>query len=176
MTIFTPKYSLWLRPIQIQIDEFSNIISEIAHRNRTTPFPPHITLLSGLTSELNSIKQACEKIIDRIHNFEIPMQNIAYTAAFYRNLYILAETTSLLETLYEEIKCELTYKENDKFVPHLSLLYGDLDLKTKKRLKDELNECYSKSFKCVRLDIYNTTGEIQNWHLIHSYEFSQSKK
>ena len=45
-----------------------------------------------------------------------------------------------------------------------------------KRLKDELNGCYSKSFKCVRLDIYNTTGEIQNWHLIHSYEFSQSKK
>ena len=176
MTQITPQYSLWLRPTQIQIDEISRIISELAHRYRTTPFPPHITLLSSLTVELDSIEKACQKIIDRIHSFEIPMQNIAYTTAFYRNFFIMAEPTSTLTTLHEDMKTELEFETSEDFVPHVSLLYGNLDVKTKECLKDELSESYPKIFQCSRLDIYNSTGEVPDWFLVNSYELHQSKK
>lgn len=176
MTQIAPQYSLWLRPTQIQIDEFTNIISELAHRYRTILFPPHITLLSSITVKLNSVEQACEKIIDRIHSFEIPMQKIAYTTAFYRNLFIMAELTSTLTTLHEDMKTELEIEICEEFMPHVSLLYGKLDVKIKEYLKNELSESYPKIFQCSRLDIYNSTGKAPDWFLVNSYELHQSKK
>ena len=176
MSQTSPKYSLWLRPTQLQIDEFCKIISELAHRYRTTPFPPHITLLPRLILELKSVEQACEKIIEQIHSFEIPMQNITYTQEFYRNFFILAEPTFTLTMLHKDFKTELELETNEDFIPHVSLLYGDLDLNTKECLKEELKERYPKKFRCVRLDIYNSTGEIAEWSLVKSYKLHQFKK
>ena len=133
-------------------------------------------MLPRLTLQLKSVEQACEKIIDQIHSFEIPMQNITYTQEFYRNLFILAEPTSTLTMLHEDFKTELALETNEDFIPHVSLLYGDLDLNTKECLKEELKERYPKIFRCVRLDIYNSTGEIDEWYLVKSYKLRQSKK
>lgn len=165
------NYSLWLRPTQIQIDEFTQIISSLAHSYRTAPFPPHITLLSRIPAELNIIKRICKKIVDQTQEFDIPLQEIDFTEAYYRNFFILAELTQELSRFYEKAKIELACKTNEEFMPHLSLLYGKLDLKTKNKLKDKLEGTYPKIVNCQRLDLYETTGNISDWFLIESYYF-----
>lgn len=165
------NYSLWLRPTQIQIDEFTQIISSLAHIYRTAPFPPHITLLSSIPTKLNIIKRICKKIVDQTQEFEIPLQKIDFTEAYYRNFFILAESTQELSRFYEKAKIELTCKTNEDFMPHLSLLYGKLDLKTKNKLKDKLEGTYPKIVNCQRLDLYETTGKISDWFLIESFYF-----
>ncbi len=169
-------YSLWLRPTQDQIDAFTNIISDLSHRYRTKAFPPHITLLAGLTTNLDTLKQVCNKIVDQVHEFGIPLQKIDYTEAYFRNFYLLAENTSDLLNLYKKAVENLTHENNEKYMPHVSLLYGKLDSKTKQVLKEQLTSVYLKTFNCQRLDIYNTTGDILNWHLVKSYYFNVAKK
>ena len=170
------NYSLWLRPEQTQLDEFTEIVSNLAHRFRTKPFPPHITLLSSIHAELDTVKQACTKIVDGNQQFDIPLPSIDYTEAYYRNFYILAEMTPALLNVYEHAKQALSYKTNEEYMPHVSLLYGDLAVETKQSLKEQLEGYYPKIFKCQRLDLYNSTGSVSDWHLIKSYHFYNSKK
>ena len=167
---------MWLRPAQTQIDEFMQIISMLAHSYRTAPFPPHITLLSGICSNLNTVKRACKKIVDQTQKIDIPLQKIAYTEAYYRNFYIEAELTKVLSKIHESAKIGLANKTTETFMPHLSLLYGKLDLKTKIKLTEQLEDTYPKIVNCLRLDLYETTGKINEWSLIEPYYFYQTKK
>ena len=104
------KYSLWLRPAQAQIDEFMKIISSLAHNYQSVPFPPHITLLSTCSNDLNTIKQTCVNIVDQTQDFDIPLKIIDYTDTYYRNFFILGELSSTLVYIYEIAKKELDYK------------------------------------------------------------------
>ena len=169
------EYSLWLRPAQTQIDEFTEIISSLAHHHRTVPFAPHLTLLSGINCGLHDIKQYCAKFVGQYEEFDIPLQKMDYTETYYRNFFIVAEATQQLSKMYEDTKNAFACKTHEVFMPHLSVLYGNIEIKTKQKLKEELENTYAKLFHCQRLDIYNTTGDVANWHLVKSYSVAKTK-
>ena len=170
------QYSLWLRPEQKQINELTEIVSDLAHRYRTQPFPPHITLLSRIPADIDTIKQACKKIVEQTQVFEIPLWKIDYTEAYYRNFFILAEHTSSLINVHECAKKLLNFTSDEEFIPHVSLLYGKLDIETKKSLKEQLEDTYPRILNCNRLDFYNSSGNESDWHVVESYYFTDLKK
>jgi len=175
MTKQENSYSLWIRPSQTQIDELTKIISRLSHRYRTTPFPPHITLLPNITAPINTIEKACRKILERHQAFDIELKEIAFTQDYYRNLYIVTKTGTLLTTLYEDTKDTLSSETDDIYMPHVSLLYGKLDAKQQHALKEELKGSYANTYNCQRLDIYNTTNKVSEWHLVKTYYLSKSE-
>jgi len=166
------KFSLWLRPSQKKIDELTKIISKLSHHYGTTPFPPHITLLSGIEIDLGSIINTCKKISKQYKKFPIPLLGLDFTESFYRNLYIQAEKTPVLLELYEDITRQLKTEPKEEFLPHLSLLYGNIDPASKDKIKAKLEQAYTDNFHCQRLDIYATHAEIQTWHLIQAFELA----
>ena len=169
------NYSLWLRPTQPQIDEFKKIISNLAHRYGTSAFPPHITLLSSITSQLKDIKKKCEQIVAQQYTFETTLTEIDYTKNYYRNLYILANLDEELCKLYNISNDLFQHESNEPYMPHLSLLYGDVDKTEQQRLKLELDKTFNKIFLCERLDIYETSGKENNWRLIESFYLRPSE-
>jgi len=170
MTKQENSYSLWLRPSQTQIDDLTKIISRLSHRFSCTPFPPHITLLPGNPAITDSIIETCEAIIKRYPAFDITLEEIAYTPAYFRSLYILAKPETPLINIYEDTKKRLNHESSKMYMPHISLLYGNLDAKKQQTLKEELADSYAKTFHCQRLDLYNTTGHEMQWHLIKSFQ------
>ena len=175
MTNQKNSYSLWIRPSQTQIDELTKIISRLSHHYRTTPFPPHITLLSNFTAPINTIDKTCRKFIERHQAFDIELKEIAFTQDYYRNLYILTKTETLLTTLDEDTKNTLSSETDAIYMPHVSLLYGKLDEKKQHTLKEELKGSYANTYSCQRLDIYNTTNKVSEWHLAKTYYLSKSE-
>lgn len=167
-------FSIWLRPCQTQIDEITNIISELSHRFDSTPFPPHITLLSNLSIDATHLTKVCKKMFDQHVTFNIPLKQIEYTDNYYRNLYILAELNQPLLNIYEETKTQLSYKAEEIFTPHLSLYYGKLTNKKQRALKEELSYRYPKFLTCNRLDLYCTSGKENEWHLIDSFNLKNN--
>ncbi|MEJ2114977.1 MAG: hypothetical protein P8X88_02770 [Gammaproteobacteria bacterium] len=172
MTKQESSYSLWLRPTQLQIDELTKIISMLAHRYRRAVFPPHITLLSGIKTNLGTITKVCEQIIEPFPALNIKLDNIAYTDEYFRNLYILAKPEEPLMSLYEDIKKQLNCNSSNIFMPHVSLLYGNLNIKQQRLLSKELTNSYPKVFSCERVDIYNSTGKESEWYLVDSFDFA----
>ena len=163
------SYSLWLRPAQEQINDLTKIISKLAHRYRTIPFPPHITLLSGISADLDTINKTCKEIIEKQQGFDITLEEIVYTDLYFKNLFIHARTESRLIKLHEDISNRFKHSMHKEYLPHVSLLYGKLDTKTQQALKKELVGNYLKKFSCQRLDIYNTNSKESEWHLIEPY-------
>lgn len=166
------KFSLWLRPSQNQIEELTIIISKLSHHYGTTPFPPHITLLSGIEIDLDSIIDTCTTITNDYKKFYIPLLGLDFTDLFYRNLYIQAKTSQILLKLYEDFNTHLKIEAEKTFIPHVSLLYGNISTANKHKIKEKLDQTYADTFHCHRLDIYATNDEIQNWHLIQAFELS----
>ncbi len=167
------KYSLWLRPSQSQIDELTKIISKLSHQYRSTPFPAHITLLHSISTNTDTITKVCEKIIERYSPISISLGEIAYSEAYYRNLYILTNSESLLTPIYEETKNLLKHETNEVFIPHVSLYYGKLDEKKQQALKEKLANSYPKVLSCQRIDLYKTNGKECEWHLINTFNLKK---
>jgi len=167
-------YSLWLRPKQTEIDELAKIISKLSHRYRSTPFPPHITLLPSISTNAGTIKKICKQIIEGHSTFNITLDEIEYTKAYFKNLYILTKSQQHLIYIYEDVKKRLEYNTSDVFIPHVSLFYGKLDSKKQHNLREELRNRYPKVLHCQRLDLYNTTGIESEWHLIDSFKLKNN--
>ena len=167
-------YSIWVRPTQNQIDELTAIVSKLAFQNSTIPFPPHLTLLSSISTDLNTIDNACNKLIERHNSFDISLSNISFTNAYYKNLFIQAEINDELRNLYEDTKTLLSFKSDENYMPHISLLYGQLSKEKQKQIKKELDGCYFNLFNCQRLDIYNSTGKENEWYLVKSFHLPKN--
>ena len=165
------KYCLWLRPTQNQIDKYGQIISQLAHQYKSLSFPAHITLVSGLTGDLNSLKQSCQNIVDSTSKFDISCNTISYTDEFYKNFFVLADLSNNLIQLYETTIQKLNFNSEEEYIPHVSLYYGNLNLETQKKLAEELEDDYPKVFNLERLDIYEHSGTIMQWYLVESFYF-----
>ena len=154
----------------------AQIISRLARDYGTPPFPPHVTLLPVIAARSDTIRRVCKKIADTTREFEIPLQGIDYTETYHRNFFILAAPVPALTDLYERTKTAVTCKTDEYFMPHLSLLYGSLDLKTKYRLKKEVEGTYPTTLHCRGFDLYDTSGDVANWSCIGSYKFAQTRR
>lgn len=167
---------MWLRPKQEQANELAQIISRLARDYGTPPFPPHVTLLPVIAARSDTIRRVCKKIADTMREFEIPLQGIDYTETYHRNFFILAAPVPALTDLYERTKKVLACKTDEHFMPHLSLLYGSLDLKTKCGLKEEIEGTYPATLHCQGIDLYDIGGDVADWSCIGSYEFARTRR
>lgn len=163
------KFSIWLRPTQYQIDELTKIISKLTHNYSTTPFPPHFTLISSCSLDLDSIKQVCKKVSVTQPSFTVNLQGIEYTENYFRNLFILAENNAHLIKIHNRLKEKLKPNDNEEYMPHISLLYGKLDEPVQQELKFKLADSIPNTVHCNRIDIYNCAGNESQWYLEESF-------
>ena len=118
---------------------------------------------------------ACKKIVAQHHSFDLSLGEIAYSESYFRNLYVLANPNAELDRLYQKSKKLLKSKADVPYMPHVSLLYGNLNQTQQQALQRELSNSYPEIFECQRLDIFNATGDVIQWHLIESFYLSSLK-
>ena len=58
----------------------------------------------------------------------------------------------------------------------MSLFYGKLEAKKQRTLRDELRNHYPEVLHCQQLDLYNTTGIENGWHLIDSFKLKNNSQ
>lgn len=162
------SFALWLRPRQSEIDSLSRLISQLSHQHQTTPFPPHITLLSGIGLNVQRIKRHCENICKSQSIFTVNLRSIQYTEKYFMNLFIPIEMNNELLNLRNNFIKMLELDINEEFIPHISLLYGNLHISQQQKLQVELNKSFPKTIHCERIDIYVGTGDESQWYLEES--------
>ena len=163
------NYTLWLRPQQSEVDNLTRLISKLSNQHQTRPFPPHITLLSSCSSDLDSMKQVCKSVSETQSSFTVNLQGIEYTENYFRNLFILAENNAHLMKIHNRLKEKLKTNDNEVYMLHISLLYGKLDEPKQQELKFKLADSIPKTVHCNRIDIYNCAGNESQWNLEESF-------
>ncbi|XP_043702788.1 cyclic phosphodiesterase-like [Telopea speciosissima] len=124
---------------------------------------PHITVVGMIrltkADALQKFKSACEGL----KSYTAQVDSVATGTFFYQCVFLLFNTTPEVMSTTEHCTACFGYMSSTPYMPHLSLLYGDLTDEEKKKAQEKaklLDEKISSlSFQISRLALYKIDPE-----------------
>ena len=124
------SYSIWLIPEGNVKDQLKNTIYLLSTDFGGPIFEPHVTIVSSFIGSEKELFQKMITISRKIKPFEIFFDGIACLDEFFRSIFLKVKVNTGLQSA-RDIACkELNWNDND-YIPHLSLAYGDYSKKEK---------------------------------------------
>ena len=114
--------SLWLMPCREDEAFLASLVSELAARFGTPIFAPHLTLRGDTNATFERLLDDIRAAAAASQPFTEPIAGIETTQAFFRAFYVRFAVSAPLLGL----KRRLDPQETERFMPHVSLLYGNL--------------------------------------------------
>ena len=162
-------YSLWLRPEPAAARHLGCVIHDLARRYGSPVFPPHITLLGSIAGAESDILRAARQLARALPRFDVALGDIDYLPEYYRCLFIRVEPDEALLAANRRAKAEFERLADKAFMPHLSLLYAELDEDHKRDEAADLAGRYPARIEIEGLDVYTTSGDPRHWRRIASF-------
>jgi 2'-5' RNA ligase len=126
------RFSIWLVPAEAEAPRLQGWIDRLAGELGTVAFSPHVTLLGGLDADADpdTAQRALAWLADQ-SPLSLSLARLDDEATHFRAVTLRAEPTGRLLAIRAAIENALA-TAGGPFLPHLSLLYGDLDAATKR--------------------------------------------
>ncbi|CEM35622.1 unnamed protein product [Vitrella brassicaformis CCMP3155] len=169
------SFSLWLEAPQ---SPFGDAIQRHAGELGTPEFSPHVTLIGGVKHlSLEALQDKCMRLAASSRRATLTVTDVDYGEMFFQCIYALINKTQELTALHENAK-KLLYTDegvdfkgpNDEYMPHLSLVYGELSKEVKGELSAILSEeVRGSEFTVGAIALYETGPDIQDWKCIARY-------
>jgi 2'-5' RNA ligase len=99
----------------------------------------------------------------------IRLGQIDFFDEYYRCLFVRAALTEPLRKAHRVAHETLGHGREPSYMPHLSLLYGNLDRSIKEGLIAELGPRLDLEFKVRSLHLYLTHGDPRYWRRVASF-------
>lgn len=172
--------SLWMCPSGPAEAVSRRLIKETARECGTYgDFLPHVTLAAGIASE-NTIQKTRE-LATMIAPYEFEFDGLSGRDAFFQALYIKLKTTPPVVLANAAARQVFEEKASDpEYMPHLSIVYGDLDPEQKSRIMQELEyrikeETVLNTFTVDSIQIWSTEGDVEDWYCVESIPLTGGK-
>lgn len=163
-------YTLWLMPDQITYEKLSQLIENLSTIHETPTFEPHVTLLSGITDDVETAIQKAEELANSLTPISATLTKIEFLELYYRCLFFCTnESAELMEarTLAEQI---FEHTQITPFIPHVSFLYGSLPVFQKEAIIASLGDDFFMDFRMPKLRLVKTLRTPEYWELIAEFE------
>ncbi|KAJ0402695.1 hypothetical protein ATCC90586_009472 [Pythium insidiosum] len=162
-------YSLWLIPAGGPHEALHQLIVEYAARLMTPPFLPHITLLGGVTglSEQEAIDKT-RSVATMLHAMDLEVSVVASKELLYfQCVFGLIKEDDELASAHEAAKEGFARREEPDYMPHISLVYGDIEEEQRQALKRELGpRVDGMRLHISSLQLWNTSGPVKSWKMV----------
>jgi len=162
------KYSLWLMPPAPVHARFAALIGRLSERLGTPVFAPHVTLAGADAADATGAIRRVEALAQALAPLPITLTEVDYSDAYFRCLYLRAATNPPLLAAYRRA-CAMLGSAPADFVPHLSLVYGDVSAADKERLIAELGRNWDVSFTVERIALYLPEGAPNEWRALAEF-------
>ncbi|XP_028755854.1 cyclic phosphodiesterase-like isoform X1 [Neltuma alba] len=173
-------YSVWAQPTEDVRDRMKKLMSGLRSEFGGPEFEPHITVVGAirLTADdaLKKFRSACESL----KAYNATVDRVATGTFFYQCVYLLIHPTPEVVETSDHCISHFGYNRSSPYMPHLSLLYGDLTDEEKKRAQERANaldDVSGLSFQISRLALYKTDTEdktLKSWEKITDCVLSPS--
>ena len=163
-------YTLWLIPDEDAYQKLSKLIVELSTSHETPKFEPHVTLLSGITDNLNIALRKTEELANSCTPVSATLTRIEFLELFYRCLFFCTnESEDLMNTrvLAEDI---FEHTNISPFIPHVSFLYGSLPVFQKEAIIGELGDSFFMDFRMSKLRLVKTNRTPEYWEFIKEFD------
>ncbi|KAL6992343.1 hypothetical protein U1Q18_010451 [Sarracenia purpurea var. burkii] len=169
-------YSVWALPPEDVRERLKNLMTGLRSEFGGPEFEPHVTVVGAisLTEEdaVDKFRSACRGV----KAYTATVEKVATGTFFYQCVFLLLQPTP--EVMEASLHCtgHFGYRSSAPYMPHLSLLYGDLSDEEKKKAQAKANlldeSIGSVSFQISRLALYETDTEdqsLKSWKKVSEY-------
>lgn len=149
--------SWWLLPEGAVYEQLSARIDALASRHGSPRFPPHLTLLAGLTSDAPEALAAATRFASATPPLTLRLVAAVVRDEYFRRLVLEAEQTGELNAARARAASTLSMPAHE-FEPHMSLLYGRAEVSSA-----DAGLQLPLAFTCRQLAVWSTQGEVADW-------------
>nr|DAD23481.1 TPA_asm: hypothetical protein HUJ06_024944 [Nelumbo nucifera] len=136
-------------------------------------FEPHVTVVEAIhltkADALHKFNSACEGL----KSYMARVYSVSTGTFFYQCVYLLLHTTPEVMSTSSHCTSHFGCKSSTPYMPHLSLLYGDLTDDEKKSAQEKATlldeDVNTLSFQISRLALYKTDTEdktLESWEKV----------
>ncbi len=163
-------HSLWLVPEGPAGERLAEILRRLGAQYHGPPFRPHITLVGSFPGDRAALMERSKQAAAALKPLTVRLGRLGFADAYFRDLFVHAGPRSTLHNAHK-LACDiLGLKSGPDFTPHLSLLYGNHTAKLKQQIMAGLRGRLEVQFKVRRLCLYDTSGDVGNWHEVGSFK------
>lgn len=162
-------YYLWLTPRGDAHNRFAEIIRKLSKIYHTRLFEPHVTLAGGITGPEVDLIDKTEKLASCLTQITVQPLEVQYLNEFYRSLFLAVIQTEPLTSANILAKQQFGLPLNEEFMPHLSLFYGDLSVKEKRKIKGQFNSELLTPFCLDNIVLFCTNDQTNKWYPVKSF-------
>ena len=127
------SYSIWLTPEGIMKGQMQLTISRICEKYGTPVFEPHMTVLSGIKGDEDSIVSKTSKLAKVINPQCIELGKISYSDEYSKAVFVSVKKTNSIEEV-NSIAQKVFGIECGHYDPYISLACGNFDNATKRKI------------------------------------------
>lgn len=162
-------YSLWLMPEDEIYSKLSSAIRQLSKPYGTPEFEPHVTVIGTLTGQKQTVVEKLTRLAAAIKPFDMKLMDIDYLNEYFRCLFIRVEQSKAVMDANTQARSIFDQSRNADYLPHLSLMYGDIDIAVKKSIIETIGKSLRCTFPVSDIHLYATSGAPEHWHKIQSF-------
>lgn len=168
-------FALWLMPTGKAYYELASLIIDLSKKYGSPPFAPHVTLLGGLSGRMEEILSRTSNLSANLRPYTINLTRIEYLDEDFRCLFIRVQETEEVIQANTRTK-EIFDRRNDpKYLPHLSILYGNFSSTTKEVIIEKVGRNFELSFEVDKLHLVDTSGRPESWFTEKEFPLGMAK-
>eukprot|EP01023_Acetabularia_acetabulum_P025682 TRINITY_DN2454_c0_g1_i3.p2 TRINITY_DN2454_c0_g1~~TRINITY_DN2454_c0_g1_i3.p2 ORF type:complete len:172 (-),score=5.60 TRINITY_DN2454_c0_g1_i3:314-778(-) len=122
------SYSIWVMPSGQLKTQLQNQIDKLSDKYNTVKFEPHITLAGGFHAESeNEAISKSQTLATQTKKFFLKFKDVSYGSIFTQCVYILINEDVEVMAAGKTAKEMFLEDASTTYMPHLSLIYSDMD-------------------------------------------------
>jgi putative hydrolase of the HAD superfamily len=163
------SYSLWLIPGGEVCQRLAGTILDLSREYAAPPFEPHVTLAGGIVGRAREVAAKMRDLARGIPPFTVRLTAVDALDEYFRCLFVKVATTHPIMSANKAAREVFSLGKQPAFMPHLSLLYGNLPSSAKERIVASLGRQFELEFKARSLHLYLIKGAPQGWRAVASF-------
>ena len=160
------RYVLWFTPGGAARARLRRLIKRLATHYGTEAFIPHVTLLGSLAGARDDILARSESLAHRNPPFAIRLARADMHDYFFEALFIHAGHSPTLMRANRLARSVFGKLGGEQFMPHLSLLYGDLPVAAKELILDRIGRRFDLAFEVRHVELWAIRGGPKQWRRV----------
>ena len=165
-------YSLWFEPSGDIAYKLQERIKKLSEKHGGPVFSPHVTLLGSIESSETESISLTNTLASYLKPFELELTKAGYRDRFYQSLFIHVKHTERLSDIREKALRLFDVNSEEKYMPHLSLMYGDYTRNEKERILNLIGREFHINFQVKHLTLMQTDGKPDKWKRVQTAVFN----
>jgi 2'-5' RNA ligase len=167
------SYSLWLVPEGDICRRLQRMIRRLSREHSTPCFKPHITLAGSIVGQEREVVARVAMLARELSPLRLRLTHLDSRHEYFRCLFIRVMRVARLIRAHRRAKEIFGLRKRRGFLPHLSLVYGNLPAATKRKIVATLGRRVELEFQVGCLELVSIQGPPSQWRRVKSFRLTK---